>query len=344
MENIEAVIRELQSRSLLPEEDYTHDLFLEQFSHVYRVSFKNKSYFFKFLKEVHDHDEKTILNKFTQEVAALQKLFPYFSNSREFTIPKVVYSSDEPMVLVTEEVKGLKINLKVSVYMNRLNIIRKMAHPETMRICGQLGKAVRKIHQYEEYPFTAKDLEALSLYIKKRLLKGSTFGEKEQNHINHFIESNCSAILDNLPAYRKTLVHGDINLFNIFFDGKTLTLIDFGNSRIDHYYQDICCFYLMLFGMFSGRVKYSLKAKKEVFNAFCQGYGVQWDVISEDFLWKLILLKNLSIFLKTFIYRMEAPIAPAARYKTIRMIKNRIFDYIDFRMTRRAVLEMVSVS
>lgn len=344
MSNIARTIENLQGEKILPSGSYIYEFWEEQFSQIFKVVIGDCRYYFKYLKQMKGHSRIQLINKIEQEYYALKKLEPVFARFEKFNIPQVVYVSNEDLLLVTKEIQGESIKKILDEYMFRFNPLRCLKKNIIIKLAKNIGKISREINESEKDNLLVEDIDFLRGYIEERLFNSNFFTYSEEIEISNFVTRGYSSLVSRIDLYSKNLVHGDLNPANIFFDGDEIGIIDFGNCTMGNNYQDICTFHMMMFDLFMVKIKHGYKYKKEIFDAFCEGYGVQFNEISNDIMYKMTRLKNLSIYLKTFSYRLEEPFAVHLSLKMFNEIMARFVDYIDFIITKRSIIRLVRES
>ena len=269
-------VENLQADGTLPCEGYTLEYWEQQFSHILKITFKNKIYFLKQIKPRINHHNDELLNKLIVEYEALTKYEPYFRNNDNCNIPKVIYFSHKELLLVTEKLDGISLGGVFRQYVGRLT---KGAW-ETETVFSRVGAFYSAFHSFEIQLYQLGHLEALIAYIEERLIS-IVFTDEEKSQISFYLESVFKILKSDLSNYTLVPVHHDPNFSNILYDDSSINVLDFGDFAFDSPYQDIACFKLMIDGQFVSSVKYSHRAKKKLLNAFCEGYKIEIRVTGE---------------------------------------------------------------
>lgn len=339
--DIETTIYELQKQKILPCGDYTYESWQENFSFIFKVEIGKMVYYFKYIKPKEVHNLEEADKKFSQECAAIEKFYPIFSFIDKVKIPRILFSSKEKLLIVTTEIGGEKIKIKFDYYLSRFRFYNNKYSDDALEIARLIGKAINIIHSNEEQDFLDSDIYNLKFYILSRLLSERNFSSCEEKLIKNFIDSSCEKIINNISIYKKNYIHGDLNVSNIYWDDGILGLIDFGNCRMSYKYEDLAIFHLSLFHFLSSRLKHSNKSRKSIFDSFCKGYGIVYEELNSDAMFKMIKLRNLSVLLKTFQNKIQKPFSLNIFPGFFKVFFGQIVNYIEYKTTKRAILNIV---
>jgi len=337
LESIFSIISLLQKEGKMPQGQYEYSYDEKSASHIFKVKIGGRVYYFKKLKPrfssySHDLEEQLIV-----EYKALTKFNRIFSEYEHFNVPKPVFFSPEDLLLVTEEIKGTSI----------LDICRKFASRFKTRelraidVCTRVGEFFRIYHESETYPYTIEDLDESVDYVRQRLFDG-IFSQEEEARISAYLERMHSEIKGEIYQYSKNPIHSDVSPCNIFFDEEDINVLDFADHRIGHHFQDLIGFKLMLERQLGTRIKYRQSAKEELLRAFSNGYGLDYDAISNDKLYKLYLLSSLAVFVKTFTYWKEAALNFKLSVDFLKDVKDKIMNYLEYYKTKKKILSIVA--
>jgi len=342
--NICEVVKKMQFEKILPEGKCLYTYWAEQFSCIYKVVITNNTYYFKYLSVGKGRDREALERKIDQECSALQKLAPVFSSLEDFSIPKLIYSSKEDLLIVTLEVEGVKIQSMVDRYLSRLNFRSSSVESDMVDLFYEIGRGARIIHKSESSSMLSSDIDEIGNYIRNRLFCCGEFSDYERDCVENFIKMRIFEIKGNMSSYEKELIHGDLNMINVLFANGRVGFIDFGDCQFGSKFQDVCCLQLALFHGVSSRVRYSLRRTRKIFAAFCEGCRVDSLHISCDAMYSIILLKNLSIYMRTFSNRMQEQLgSPGSWRLRARFAAQYLLNYIDYKLTKRAILKMCTL-
>ena len=336
LERIFSIISLLQKEGKMPQGQYEYSYDEKSASHIFKVKIGGRVYYFKKLKPrfssySHDLEEQLIV-----EYKALTKFYEIFNEYENYNVPKPIFFSPEDLLLVTEEIKGTSI----------LDICRKFASRfktkelRTIDVCTRVGEFFRIYHESETYPYTIQDLDESEDYIRQRLFDG-IFSQEEEARISAYLERIHSEIKGEIHRYNKNPIHSDVSPCNIFFDGEDINVLDFADHRIGHHFQDLIGFKLMLERQLGSRIKYRQYAKEELVRAFSNGYGFDYDAISNDKLYNLYLLSILAVFVKTLAYWKEEPLTYKLSLEFFKGIKDKIMNCLEYYETKKKILSIV---
>lgn len=338
MSVIESFVIKLQNEGILPEGLFQVHSWEQQFSYIYRIIINGNKYFIKNLKKRHDHEQHEMIQKLINEYYALTKYIDSFKNEGLFNIPEPIFFSKENLLLVTKSIEGLPIEISGNLYARRF----KSTDNGTVNMFINIGKFLNFFHGIESYPFTEQDISELVEYIKIRLIGRGQFDDFLEKKIISFLEKTKCACEKNLEKYKKNPVHHDFNPTNILSDGDCINVLDFGDFRMDHAYQDLIYFKLMMDGQLGSVIKYRQDRRETLINAFYEGYGFSLAEHTNDGLYQLYMLKNLAVFLITMSERQKQPLEFKPSLKTVIVIKDKIVNYLDYKKTRAEIIRIVS--
>jgi hypothetical protein len=364
---IDSTIKALQSEGVLPQGHYEYSAWEQRFSLIYCLTISPSSqpsstcgqrpatcnlqpapcnqgpaacdshtFFLKKLKPRSDYSEKDILRMLVSEYKALKKLSPFFSQHEHFNIPNPVYFSGEELLLITESLKGTQILDIGRAYASRRgNLVPD--NLDALKIYSGAGKFLRLLHDSEFYPYSRQDLNRLADSIKERLT-GGIFTKAQETGITEYLEYIRSELSEDLHQYKKNPIHKDFTAENVLYDGDDINVLDFGDYRIDHAFQDLSYFKLMLRRQLESRIKYRKSAAEELIRAFNKGYGLDDAAISTDKLYHLYRLKNLAIFVKTLASWKDEwqGLSPG-------FIKDKILNSLEYHKIKKQILECTGI-
>lgn len=332
------IIQKLQKERKLPPGIAKFETWQQQFSIVTRVNIDSNIYFFKWLTPRNEHSIDDLERKLCSEFNALVKIQSYLQNDSRFSIPEPIYYSKEELLIVTKEVKGIPLEVVGNQYARRF----KPVDNNSLSIFKRTGSFLSNFHQYESFGYSIDDLDDLIKYISNRLISRGLYGKLDENLIILFLERKRHEIIRKIDRYKKNPVHHDFNPTNILSDGECINILDFGDFKIDHIYQDLIYFKLMIDGQLGSVLKYRQDRRIDLINAFYDGYGFTLNEHKSDGLYQLYMLKNLSVFLITMSERKKLPIDFKLSLKSVIMLKDRIVNYLDYKRTRSEILQIVS--
>jgi len=330
---ISDIVRDLQFNGILPHGDFKYTEWEQLFSFIYRVTIDEQVFFFKKLKTRRGSSNQDIEKRLLIEYEALKKYFSLFNGKKHFNIPEVVYFSANDLLLVTKGLNGISIMDIGRKYAARKNNNKRNA----LDVYIQTGKFLKILHETEDYPYTIKDVEELANYIRNRLESG-IFNESEVERISIYLTRTESLIKADISKYNKNPTHHDFAPGNILSQGENINVLDFGDFRIDHRYQDLSYFKLMLETQLNNWVKYRQSAVCELVEAFSKGYGCDYYIISKDELYNLYVLKNYAIFITTFAHWKKWPPNFLLSFS---VIKDKILNLVEFYRVKRKILSKV---
>jgi serine/threonine protein kinase len=331
--SISDIVRDLQVRGALPGGDFEYTAWEQLFSFIYRVSIGGQVFFFKKLKPRRGSSNQDIEKRLLLEYEALKRYSCLFNGEKHFNIPKVVYFSVEDLLLVTNGLNGISIMDVARNYASR----KTDNESKAIDVYVRTGKFLKVLHESESYPYTIKDLEELINYIRRRLISG-IFNKSEEESISSYLTQSESIISLDISKHSKNPTHHDFNPDNILSQEEDINVLDFGDFRIGHRFQDLVYFKLMLDIQLNNWVKYRQSAASELLRAFSQGYGCDYNIISKDALYNLYVLKNYAIFITTFAYRRKCQTHFQLSFG---FIKDKILNFVEFYRTKRKILSKV---
>lgn len=338
MKEAENQIIDLQNIGILPQGSFEINSWEQQFSYVTQIKIDENTYFIKELKERYDHVKDEIVNKLIHEYDTLEKYSVYFKNNQLYRIPEPIFFSKEQLLLITKEVKGIAIEIHGNLYARRFKPIDN----DTLEIFKRIGKFLKFFHKIESYPLTEEDLNELVDYIKKRLVGRGQFDDLFEKKIISFLEKTKFECIKNLDKYRINPVHHDFNPTNILSDGNCINVLDFGDFRMDHAYQDLIYFKLMMDGQLGSVIKYRQDKRNALINSFYEGYGFCLSEHKGDGLYKLYMLKNLAIFLITLSDRKRIPLIFKPSLNSVIRLKDRIISGLDYKKTCSEIIRIIN--
>lgn len=330
-------IIELQNSGFLPQGSFEIYSWEQQFSYITQIKIDENTYFLKKLKERHDHEQDEIVNKLIHEYDTLEKYSVYFKNNQFYRIPEPIFFSKEKLLLITKGIKGIAIEILGNLYASRFKPIDN----GTLKIFKHIGMFLKFFHGIESYPLTNENLNELVDYIKKRLVGRGQFDDLCEKEIISFLEKTKLDCIKNLDKYRKNPVHHDFNPTNILSDGNYINVLDFGDFKMDHAYQDLIYFKLMMDGQLGSVIKYRQDRRKALIDSFYEGYGFSLSEHKTDGLYKLYMLKNLAIFLITLSDRKKMPLFFKPSLNSVIRLKDRIVSGLDYKKTRSEIIRII---
>jgi len=330
---ISDIIRDLQVSGDLPHGDFEYTEWEQLFSFIYRVTIGEQVFFFKKLKTRRGSSNQDIEKRLLVEYEALKKYFSLFNGEKHFNIPKVVYFSANDLLLVTKGLNGKSILDIGRKYAARKNNNKGNA----LDVYIRTGQFLKILHETEIYPYTIKDIEELTNYIRKRLVC-RIFNKAEEEKISNYITQAALVVTNDMSKYSKNPTHHDFAPGNILSQGENINVLDFGDFRIDHRFQDLSYFKLMLETQLNNWVKYRQSAVSELVEAFSKGYGCDYYIISKDALYNLYVLKNYAIFITTFAHWKKW--LPNSQL-SFNVIKEKVLNLVEFYRVKRKILSKV---
>jgi len=335
MNELISKVRVLQKERVLPQGQLAFDYSENEASFSCRLYLGRHNFFLKKIKPRFSDSNGDFASHLEREFEALKKFSIFFQDHAHFSVPSPVYFSSDHLFLITEEVKGNPFQGIVNQYARR----KESKNNNAIELCRTIGKFLKALHESESYPFTIGDLGSLVEYIKRRLCN-SSFCAVDETKILKYLEKTTSEIGCDLRKLRKCPVHHDFNPSNVLVDGKNVNVVDFCDYQIDHPFQDIVYFKLMLGEQLKNRFKYRQSAKSSLILAFNQ--GCDWNYVGgvHGKLYKLYLLKNLAIFVKTLSLRIKEK--SNISHFSARHLKDTFIDRLDLYITKRKIIELVT--
>ena len=336
MENeISEIVGELQSNKLLPNGEVKYISWDRQFSRIHKLTFKNQIFYIKKLKPRHDQKDKKLKKRLENEYFALNKVQIYLDNFENFNVPKPIYFSTEKLILVTEGLKGSSI----------IEIARKCTIKEKEKKCNgdkiffMVGQFSKILHAMETKKYELESAYKLLRYIEKRI-KMNIFSEKEILRIMSFLYYCIDGINKSFKNYEECYIHHDFSPGNILYDYDTssVNVLDLGDFRFDHKYQDICYFRMMIERQLNNRIKYKRAYVDKLINAFSNGYNFNYSILERDNLYVMYKLKNLSIFAVTLSMYLKG--IDIRRINSKKMIKY-FSSLYEYKTIKKEILNVV---
>lgn len=333
-EKMNSLIEELQKNGVLPSGDYFCEFLEQPASYVWKVIL-GAGFFIKQIKVRHGMEEDKqadVIEQFHRECKFLLSLKAYFSTSKFFSIPEIVYINQKELIIVTKALNGKSLQIICNQYAQRFGSVQNGA----AHACFNVGRFLKFLHDAQKENYALDDLEKLVCYIRDRI-SGAIFSVSELKRIDAFLLAREKEISYKLGGIYKSYVHHDLNPTNVLVDGDKINVLDFADAAMESPYQDLVYFPLMINGQFGNFFKYRPSVKNELLSRFYDGYGCQLDHLKEDPLYLLYVLKNLSIFLNTFSSLKNHWGALA-----LSKLKNRLVLEYDLKNTKTVFLSRIS--
>jgi len=276
-------------------------------------------------------------DKLSNEYRTLKKLHAYFKNDSCYNIPEPLYFSEEMLLLVTKEIKGISLETIGNQFARRVGAVDSSA----VEAFQKAGKFLRMLHCMESVPFQENDVFELYQYITVRLIGVGIFSQDQEDQIVSFLDKSRFSIVHELSKYSRSPVHHDYNPTNILFDGHCINVLDFGDYRVDHPYQDLIYFRLMINGQLGSVLKYRQACRHKLLDAFYEGYGYDIQDHSGNEMYKIYLLKNLAVFALTMMQRKKKAINFKSTSAFLATAKSKVVNQRDYVLTKKSILEIV---